>query len=86
VPDTANLSIEAKAENATVNATSPSFVARFGLAHGAWHVLAIPHIEFLDESRNVRPGFLEPDAFAKVHTALTPAVYADVGLFGFITG
>jgi hypothetical protein len=86
VPDTANLSIEAKAENATVNRDLAIIRRAFRLAHRAWHVLAIPHIEFLDESRNVRQGFLEPDAFAKVHTALTPAVYADVGVFGFITG
>jgi CHASE1-domain containing sensor protein len=43
VPDTANLSIEAKAENATVNRDLAIIRRAFRLAHRAWHVLAIPH-------------------------------------------
>jgi len=49
-------------------------------------VLTVPHIEFLDESRNVRQGFVEPEQFEKLHTHLAPQVYADIAQFAFVTG
>jgi len=77
--------VEAKAENATVNRDLAVVRRAFRLAHRAGHVMAIPHIELLDESRNVRKGFVEPDAFDKIRDAL-PAVYADIATFGFVSG
>ena len=42
--------------------------------------------EFLDESRNVRRGIIEPRDFAKVLAGLEPTVYAAAAETAFITG
>lgn len=70
---------------ATINRELSVIRRAFRLAHRAGNILAIPHLEFLDESRNVRQGFLEPDDFRKVQAALAP-VYADVVAFAYTTG
>jgi integrase len=46
----------------------------------------MPHVELLDESRNVRTGFVELADFARVRKALEPEVYADAAETTFITG
>jgi integrase len=58
----------------------------FRLALRAGSILVLPHIEFLDESRNVRKGFLEPDEFQTVRVGLKPEVFADVASFAYVTG
>jgi integrase len=40
----------------------------------------------LDESRNVRHGFLDAADFEKIRAALHPAVYADAASFAYVTG
>ena len=74
------------AENATVNRELAVIRRAFRLAHRAGHVLTVPHIEFLDESRNVRQGFVEREQFQRLHRHLKPAVFADVAQFAFVTG
>jgi integrase len=46
----------------------------------------MPHVELLDESRNVRTGIIEPHDFAKVLAALEPPAYAAAAEMAFITG
>lgn len=58
----------------------------FRLALRAGHILTMPHVELLDESRNVRTGFVELADFARVRKALEPEVYADAAETAFITG
>lgn len=74
------------AENATINRELAIIRRAFRLAHRTGHVLMVPHIEFLDESRNARQGFVEPEQFDRLHKHIAPAVYADVARFAFITG
>ena len=76
----------AGATPATINRELSVIRRAFRLAHRGGNILAIPHIEFLDESRNVRSGFLEPVEFQKVQNAITPAVYADAAALAYITG
>lgn len=76
---------EAGAQSATINRELAIVRRAFRLAHRAGYVLAMPHVELLDESRNVRRGFLEPADFAKVQAALSP-LYADVAHVAYITG
>jgi integrase len=40
----------------------------------------------LDESRNVRAGFLEPADFEKLRTAIDSPLYADAASFAYVTG
>jgi integrase len=77
---------EAGATAATINRELSVIRRAFRLAHRAGNILALPYFEFLDESRNVRQGFLEPAEFKKVHGALSPAVYADVAALAYTTG
>jgi integrase len=46
---------------------------------------AAPHIELLDESENVREGFLEPPEFEAVCAAL-PGYVQDAARFAYLTG
>jgi integrase len=78
--------VDEGAQPATVNRDLAVIRRALRLAHRAGHILALPHVEMLDESRNVRQGFLEPDDFEKVRAALTPPVYADVAAFAYLTG
>lgn len=49
-------------------------------------LVSLPHVELVDESRNVRQGIIEPVAFARVLKHLTPQVYADIAETASITG
>jgi hypothetical protein len=57
---------------ATINRELSVIRRAFRLAHRAGNILALPHLEFLDESRNVRHGFLEPAEFKKVTQRCPP--------------
>lgn len=46
----------------------------------------LPHVELVDESRNVREGIIEPRDFARVLEQLTPQVYADIAETASVTG
>lgn len=74
------------AQPATINRELAIIRRAFKLAHRAGHILTIPHVELLDESRNVRQGIIEPHDFAKVLTAMTPEAYAAAAETAFITG
>lgn len=71
---------------ATINRELSVIRRAFRLAYRAGNILAVPHLEFLDESRNVRQGFLEPADFLRVHASLTPQVYADAAALAYVTG
>lgn len=58
----------------------------FRLALEAERITSVPKFPMLDESRNVRHGFLEPADFEKVKAAIEPEAYADAAAFGYITG
>ena len=76
---------EEGASGATINRELAVLRRAFRLAHDDEKVAAVPKFPMLDESRNVRQGFLEPDDFGKVRDAM-PALMADAAAFGYITG
>ena len=71
---------------ATINRELAIIRRAFRLAYRAGHVLTIPHIELLDESRNVRQGIIEPRDFSKLLARLEPPAYAATAETAFITG
>lgn len=75
-----------EAEPATINRELAIIRRAFRLAHRAGHILTLPHVELLDESRNVRQGIIEPHDFAKLLAALEPPSYAAAAEMAFITG
>ena len=58
----------------------------FRLALEGERVTSVPKFPMLDESRNVRQGFLEPADFEKVRAAIHPEVYADAATLAYVTG
>lgn len=76
----------AGAKPATINRELAIVRRAFRLAYRAGHILTIPHVELLDESRNVRQGIIEPHDFARVLAAMKPAAYAAAAETAFITG
>lgn len=74
------------ARPATINRDLAIIRRAFRLAARAGHVLSVPHVEMLDESRNVRQGFFDAESFGRVLKALTPAAYAAAAETAFITG
>jgi site-specific recombinase XerD len=78
---------KASAQPATINRELAIIRRAFRLAYRAGQILTTgPHIELLDESRNVRQGIIEPHDFAKVLTKLEPGSYAAAAEAAFITG
>lgn len=73
-----------KAANATINRELGLLKRMFTLAHRAELLVFKPYIPKLDE-HNVRKGFFEDDAFARVCSYLDPEI-ADVARFAYITG
>jgi integrase len=57
----------------------------FKLAVRKGKLPATPHIELLDESGNVREGFLEPPEFEAV-CAVLPSYLQDAARFAYLTG
>jgi integrase len=74
------------AEAATINRELAIVRRAVRLALRAGDLLTAPHVELLDESRNVRRGIIEPTEFARVLKRLTPASYAAVAEAALITG
>ena len=58
----------------------------FRLALENERIATVPKFPMLDESRNVRQGFLEPADFEKVRATIEPEAYADAAAFAYITG
>ena len=76
----------ANAQPATINRELAIIRRALRLAYRAGHILTVPHVELLDESRNVRQGIIEPHDFAKVLAALRPEAYAAAAETAFVTG
>ena len=74
------------ASAATVNRELSILRRAFRLAHQNEQIGSVPSFPMLDESRNVRQGFLEPADFDKVRGAIAPELYADVASVAYITG
>jgi len=72
------------AANATINRELAAARRAFTLAHQGGKLQHVPHIALLRE-HNVRSGFVEDDAFARLVGHL-PAAVQPVARFGFITG
>lgn len=76
----------AGAKPATINRELAIIRRAFRLAYRAGHILTMPHVELLDESRNVRQGIIEPHDFKKVLAGLQLPAYAAAAETAFITG
>ena len=72
------------AANATINRELAAARRAFRLAYQGGRLPQVPHIALLRE-HNVRSGFVEDDAFARLVGHL-PAAVQPVARFGFITG
>lgn len=70
---------------ASVNRELAALRRMFKLAVRKGKLPAVPHIELLDESENVREGFLEPPEFETVCAAL-PGYLHDAARFAYLTG
>jgi integrase len=70
---------------ASVNRELAALRRMFKLAVRKGKLPASPHIELLDESENVREGFLEPPEFEAV-CALLPQYLQDAARFAYLTG
>lgn len=77
---------DAEAKPATLNRELAIIRRALRLAARNGDVLTMPHVELLDESRNVRTGVIEPADFGRVLKHLTPATYAAVAETAMITG
>lgn len=77
---------DAGAKPATLNRELAIIRRALRLAARNGDVLTVPHVELLDESRNVRAGVIEPADFARVLKHLRPKVYAAVAEVAMITG
>jgi integrase len=75
----------AGAANAQINRELAIVKRAFRLAMQAGILRYQPYIPMLDESRNVRTGFLEPDQYAALLKAL-PAFLRPVVTFAYVTG
>jgi integrase len=74
----------AKAKNGTINRELALLKRMFTLAHRAELIVVRPYIPTLEE-RNVRKGFFEDDAFARVCRRLTAEIAA-VATMAYLTG
>jgi integrase len=71
--------------NASINRELEHLERCFTLAVEADLLLHTPHVPYLDESQNVRKGFLEPRQLEDLLSHL-PAVYRPLVLFTYLTG
>jgi integrase len=74
-----------EAANATINRELAALKRAFRLGTKARKVALLPEITMLDESSNVREGFIERAGFLKLHEAL-PADLKDPVTFLWLTG
>jgi integrase len=74
------------ASAATINRELAVLRRAYRLAHDDGKIAAVPKFPMLDESRNVRQGFLEPEDFVKVRGAIASPLMADVAAFAYATG
>lgn len=74
------------ASAATINREFSVLRRAFRLAHQDEKIASVPRFPMLDESRNVRSGFIELEDFETLRAALKPQSLADVATFAYITG
>lgn len=74
------------ASAATVNRELSVLRRAFRLANQDDKITSVPRFPMLDESRNVRSGFLELTEFETLRAAITPQLYADAATLAYVTG
>src|SRR5262245_3073590 len=73
------------AANSSINRELSALKRAFSLARIAGDIVYQPHIQLLDESDNVRQGFVNPAEFVKLHDNL-PAYLKPIMEFLYLTG